>query len=255
MAQHQIKDTTHLLVYGHEGWLEEYPSHYHLGDPILVKMQWGHNLAVDGLVNAAYLTHTVCAPDGTSAPAKAEASGDLWYDITADTNQEGWHTIVTAYDECWAQYPNEEYKLGTRADYPDAIEVRDYCQYATTCVSVGHHHSTTIVPPAGVELFLHPVSDPNYVVGHALKLQLLFRGKPTGTHAGTLVYQAENGLEETELQADQDGIFTITPQKTGTYCLIVRHVIDEKKDNCYEGRNYTITHCFKVGEHGHHHHH
>ncbi len=33
MAQNNIKDTTHLLVYGHEGWLEEYPSHYHLGDP------------------------------------------------------------------------------------------------------------------------------------------------------------------------------------------------------------------------------
>ena len=35
MAQNNIKDTTHLLVYGHEGWkLEEYPSHYHLGDPL-----------------------------------------------------------------------------------------------------------------------------------------------------------------------------------------------------------------------------
>ena len=54
MAQNNIKDTTHLLVYGHEGWLEEYPSHYHLGDPIMVKMQWGHNLAVDGLPNKDY---------------------------------------------------------------------------------------------------------------------------------------------------------------------------------------------------------
>ena len=57
MAQNNIKDTTHLLVYGHEGWLEEYPSHYHLGDPIMVKMQWGHNLAVDGLPNKDYLKH------------------------------------------------------------------------------------------------------------------------------------------------------------------------------------------------------
>ena len=74
MAQNNIKDTTHLLVYGHEGWLEEYPSHYHLGDPIMVKMQWGHNLAVDGLPNKDYLKHHIYAPDGTCAEASAEPS-------------------------------------------------------------------------------------------------------------------------------------------------------------------------------------
>ena len=107
MAQNNIKDTTHLLVYGHEGWLEEYPSHYHLGDPIMVKMQWGHNLAVAGLPNKDYLKHHIYAPDGTCAEASAEPSGDLWYDITADTNQEGFHMLVTSYDECWAQYPTK----------------------------------------------------------------------------------------------------------------------------------------------------
>ena len=120
MAQNNIKDTTHLLVYGHEGWLETYPSHYHLRDPIMVKMQWGHNLAVDGLPNKDYLKHHIYAPDGTCTQASAEPSGDLWYDITADTNQEGFHMLVTSYDECWAQYPNEDYKLGTREQYPDA---------------------------------------------------------------------------------------------------------------------------------------
>ena len=36
-----------------------------------------------------------------------EPSGDLWYDITADTNQEELHMLVTSYDECWHN-PNEE---------------------------------------------------------------------------------------------------------------------------------------------------
>ena len=255
MAQNNIKDTTHLLVYGHEGWLEEYPSHYHLGDPIMVKMQWGHNPAVDGLPNKDYLKHHIYAPDGTCAEASAEPSGDLWYDITADTNQEGFHMLVTSYDECWAQYPNEDYKLGTREQYPDAIEVRDYCQYATTCVSVGHHHDTEVTPIKGLEMYLLPVSNPNYVVGHELKLQLMLQDKPADTHKGTLIYQSENGLVETEITSDANGVFTVKPDKVGTYCLIVRHVTNDKKDGIYEGRNFTITHCFKVGEHGHHHHH
>ena len=28
----KIKDTTDKLVYGHEGWLEDYLFHYHAGD-------------------------------------------------------------------------------------------------------------------------------------------------------------------------------------------------------------------------------
>ncbi len=254
MAERKIKDTTHLLVYGHEGWLEEYPSHYHAGDPIMAKMQWGHNLVVDGLPNGEYLKHHVYAPDGTCTKAVAEYSGDLWYNITADTNQEGFYMLVTSYDECWAQYPNEEYKLGTRAQYPDAIEVRDYCQYATTCVSVGHHHDTEVSPIKGLEMYLRPISNPNYQVGHQLKLQLIIQDMPSNAHQGTLIYQTPENLEETEITSDDNGIFTVTPNKTGTYCLIVRHVTNDKKDNCYEGRNFTITHCFKAGEHAHHHH-
>lgn len=163
--------------------------------------------------------------------------------------------LVTSYDECWAQYPNEDYKLGTREQYPDAIEVRDYCQYATTCVSVGHHHDTEVTPIKGLEMYLLPVSNPNYVVGHELKLQLMLQDKPADTHKGTLIYQSENGLVETEITSDANGVFTVKPDKVGTYCLIVRHVTNDKKDGIYEGRNFTITHCFKVGEHGHHHHH
>ena len=75
MAQNNIKDTTHLLVYGHEGWLEEYPSHYHLGDPIMVKMQWGHNLAVDGLPNKDYLKHHIYAL--RPLPNQAEICGTI----------------------------------------------------------------------------------------------------------------------------------------------------------------------------------
>ena len=45
----KIKDTTDKLVYGHEGWLEDYLFHYHAGDTILTKFNWGHDMKRDGL--------------------------------------------------------------------------------------------------------------------------------------------------------------------------------------------------------------
>ena len=101
MAQNNIKDTTHLLVYGHGRLAGRIPIPLSFGRSYYGKMQWGHNLAVDGLPNKDYLKHHIYAPDGTCAEASAEPSGDLWYDITADTNQEGFHMLVTSYDECW----------------------------------------------------------------------------------------------------------------------------------------------------------
>ena len=175
--------------------------------------------------------------------------------IIFESMEENIEEAKNCFNQLKEKYPNEDYKLGTREQYPDAIEVRDYCQYATTCVSVGHHHDTEVTPIKGLEMYLLPVSNPNYVVGHELKLQLMLQDKPADTHKGTLIYQSENGLVETEITSDANGVFTVKPDKVGTYCLIVRHVTNDKKDGIYEGRNFTITHCFKVGEHGHHHHH
>ncbi|MBF7082449.1 hypothetical protein IT084_05580 [Desulfallas sp. Bu1-1] len=44
-----FKDTTHLMVYGHESWLELAGSHGHVGENVTVYLKWGHNMQVDGL--------------------------------------------------------------------------------------------------------------------------------------------------------------------------------------------------------------
>ena len=90
-------------------------------------------------------------------------------------------------------------------------------------------HDTEVTPIKGLEMYLLPVSNPNYVVGHELKLQLMLQDKPADAHKGTLIYQSENGLVETEIASDANGIFTVKPDKVGTYCLIVRHVTDDKR--------------------------
>jgi uncharacterized GH25 family protein len=40
------RDTTDLIVYGHEGWLELTSSHGHEGGDFEVHLKWGHNMQV-----------------------------------------------------------------------------------------------------------------------------------------------------------------------------------------------------------------
>ncbi len=249
-----VRDTTDLLVYGHEGWLEYYPSHYHAGDPIMAKLKWGHNMEVDGLPRMNELTYRAYAPDGTFVEAKAEEGGDFWFDLTADTDQEGFYTVITHYDNCYARYGADRYKRGSRVENPDADEVLDYCQYATTCISVGHHHETQMYHIPGLAISLLPTTGPKYTVNHEITFQLMVEDQPALENETVLIYQSENGLVETKVVSDEKGQFHITPDKAGMYCLIARVRREEKKEGEYDGQSLTASHCFRVLEETHHHH-
>ena len=61
----------------------------------MAKLKWGHNMEVDGLPRMKELTYRAYAPDGTFVEAKVEEGGDFWFDLTADTDQEGFYTVIT----------------------------------------------------------------------------------------------------------------------------------------------------------------
>lgn len=247
------RDTTDLLVYGHEGWLEDYPSHYHAGDPIMAKLKWGHNMEEDGLPRIKELTYHAYAPDGTCAEAKAEEAGDFWFDLTADTDQEGFYTMAAKYDNCYARYGADRYKRGSRVENPDADEVLSYVQCATTCISVGHHHETDVPAIPGLPISLLPTTGPKYTVHHPITFQLTVEDKPVSGNEAVLIYQSENGPEETPVTSDENGQFHITPAKAGMYCLIARVRRSEKKEGEYDGQSLTASHCFRVMEESHSH--
>lgn len=43
-----IHDTTHLVIQGHEGWMEFRSSHGHHGSPVEVLFKWGDRMKSDG---------------------------------------------------------------------------------------------------------------------------------------------------------------------------------------------------------------
>jgi hypothetical protein len=57
-------DTTELMVYGHEPWLEVVGSDGRTGGSIEVHVKWGHNMQTDGLARKEGMTALVVAPGG-----------------------------------------------------------------------------------------------------------------------------------------------------------------------------------------------
>ncbi|MDD5952131.1 MAG: DUF4198 domain-containing protein [Oscillospiraceae bacterium] len=258
METKAFRDTTHKLVHGHEGWMEDFITHYHAGDPIMVTVNWGHNCQKDGLVNIDQMTYTVCAPDGTISEVKAEISDEEAIDLTAfDTPEEGFYTFIAEYNNCWAKYGerDEDYKFGDRTAYPDAQEVRNYHQYATMVVPVGHFHENEMYQIPSMEISILPTTGMGYEAGHTISFQIIVQGKPGAKLPATLVHLTDDGTEETQVTADENGVVTICPEEAGTYCMIVR-ATDETKDpdGKYEATSFTATHAFRVAEHHHHDH-
>ena len=258
MDHKKFLDTTHKLVHGHEGWMEDFISHYHSGDPIMAMLKWGHNCQLDGVVNMDQVICTVCAPDGTITEVQKELSDDECIDLTADTLEEGFYTFISEYDNCWAKYgeSDDDYKLGDRKAYPDAIEVHNYRQYATMVVPVGHFHENEMYAIPSLEMSILPATGMGYQATHPIQFQVMVQGKPAAKLPVTLIHLTDDGTAETPLTTDENGIVTVTPEEAGTYCVIAR-ATDETADpeGRYEATSFTATHGFRVAAHHHHHDH
>ncbi len=259
METKSYRDTTHKLVHGHEGWMEDFISHYHACDPIMAMLKWGHNCQTDGLPKMEQMTYTVCAPDGSINDVKCELGDEDCLDLTADTLEEGYYTFIATYNNCWAKYgeADEDYKFGDRKEYPDAIEVRNYLQYATLTVPVGHFHAHELDPIPSMKLSILPAKGSDFQETHAISFLAVFDGKPLVNHKALAVQILDDGSTiETELMSDEDGIVRFLPEIKGTYSMVLRYSDEiSDPDGRYEGTNYTATHGFRVSEHSHDHDH
>ena len=248
----KIKDTTDKLVYGHEGWLEDYVFHYHAGDSIMTKFNWGHDMTHDGLPRLEIITLKAYAPDGTEEEVTAKETGKDYIDLTAETDQEGMYLFTTAYDNCYAELPGNKWKIGTRKDFPDAVNVGRYVQSATACVFVGHD-GTHDVYDVKLPTSVIPVS-PDFRAGHELTFEVKTDGKPQASDDVKFIFMAEGGNKVVDMKTDENGIIKVTPEEPGVYGIIARYVVDSDSED-YEKIHYTATHCFRVKEHDHSDHH
>ena len=246
-----IKDTTDMLVYGHEGWLEDYVFHYHAGDSVMSMLKWGHNMECDGLPRLEEISIKAFAPDGTVEEVEVKETGKEYLDLTSETDQEGYYIFSIQYDNCYAEYPENKWKKGNKKEHPDAVAVNRYVQSATNSVFVGHGDNME-VHDAPLLTTLLPVK-PDFLAGHELTFILKTDGKPQACDDIDFIYRGENGVTTEKLSTGADGILKITPKEPGLYCLIARYIIEESCDE-YDTIHYTATHCFRVKEHDDHHH-
>ena len=257
MEKKMFRDTTHKLVHGHEGWMEDFISHYHAGDPIMAMLKWGHNCQSDGMAKMDTMTYTVCAPDGTIEPVKCELGDEDCYDLTADTLEEGYYTFIATYDNCWAQYGegDDDWKFGDRKQFSDAMNVYNYNQYATLIVPVGHFHEREMYTIPSMRLSVLPTTGSDYQETHKIDFRVILEGKPLPNHPAIVVRLLDDGSTvEQEVQSDENGIISYVPEQKGTYVIIVRAKDDvQDPDGRYEGTRFTATHGFRVSEHSHHH--
>ena len=246
-----IKDTTDKLVYGHEGWLEDYVFHYHAGDSIMTMLKWGHNMECDGLPRIEELSFKTFAPDGTQEEVQVKETGKEYLDLTSETDQEGMYIFSIQYDNCYAEYPGDKWKKGNKKDNPDAVAVNRYVQSATNCIFVGHGENREVFD-APLLTTLLPVS-PEFVAGHELTFVLKTDGKPQACDDIDFIFKGEGEKTTEKLSTGEDGVLKITPKEPGVYGLIARYVLDGDSDD-YDNIHYTATHCFRVKEHGGHDH-
>ena len=178
--------------------------------------------------------------------------GKDYIDLTAETDQEGMYLFTTAYDNCYAELPGNKWKIGTRKDFPDAVNVGRYVQSATACVFVGHD-GTHDVYDVKLPTSVIPVS-PDFRAGHELTFEVKTDGKPQASDDVKFIFMAEDGNKVVDMKTDENGIIKVTPEEPGVYGIIARYVVDSDSED-YEKIHYTATHCFRVKEHDHSDHH
>lgn len=249
--KNNIKDTTDKLVYGHEGWLEDYVFHYHAGDSIQTMLKWGHNTECDGLPRTEELTFKTFAPDGTVEDVEVKDTGKEFLDLISETDQEGIYIFSIQYDNCYAEYPGDKWKKGKKGEHPDAVAVNRYVQSATNCITVGHSDDTNVYAAPLLTTLLPENAE--FVVGHEIKFVLKTDGEPQACDDIDLIIKGEGEKTTEKLSTGADGVLKITPKKPGIYCLIARYIIEKSCDD-YDTIHYTATHCFRVKEHGGHDH-
>ena len=94
MTQKPYRDTTHLMVQGHEGWLEVNNTHYHAGAPVEVLFKWGHNMKVDGLCQKERLVAYAFDPEGTKRMLSINDRDEESYAISFMPEREGYYQVV-----------------------------------------------------------------------------------------------------------------------------------------------------------------
>lgn len=238
-------DTTDLMFYGHELWLEMVGSHGHAGGGAEVRVKWGHNMQTDGLARKEGMAALVVVPGGEREELAIADGGADHYILRFSTPEEGFYHVVVENRGSYEVDRQGGYLRGTRREHLDAAQAVLYHQYAQTFIPVGHDLEG-VPRRAGLPLEIVPAVWKQWRVDDEIGLQVEFRGKPLEGVALDVVCNGPGGYRQWQEMTHGDGRINLKAWETGRYLVVARYWVPEGREGLYDALSLTATLCFVV---------
>lgn len=236
-----FRDTTHLVIWGHEGWLEFRSSHGHHDSAAEVLYKWGHNMQVDGLCRKDILKAYLIDPQGEKTDLAIGEADEAVYKLTFTPEQAGFYRPVVEADGITTVTVDGQYLSVPKKDCEFPLESAAFTQYASAIVPVGHDLEGN-VHAVGGNLELSPTYWKPWRAGDTIELLVTAKGSPAAGTEVALINGMAEGEEPVLKETDSEGKVSFTFAKPGLYLAMVRYADnDDSKEGYYDRRNYTAT--------------
>jgi len=238
-------DTTDLMVYGHEPWLEIGGSHGHEGEDAELHLKWGHNMRADGLASREGMAAFVVYPGGSTEELVVENGCAKFHVVSFNPPVDGLYNVVSKNIGSYVLDREGNHHQGTRREYPDAAKAVLYNQYAQCIVPVGHDLEG-VPRSSGTTLEIRPVYWKHWQVGETLPLVVFFRGEPLDGIAVDVAVSGPAGYRQCQEMTGPEGGLALLAEEPGRYLVIARHRVPECEAGVYDELSLTATLAFMV---------
>lgn len=241
-----FRDTTHLMVEGHEGWLEVNENISSPGERVNAQFKWGHNMQTDGLCSTEGLSAWIINPKGEKVQQALVPGEGLYYEMSFTPEEGGCYDLTVQKEAVYCITADGKYLPGSRKDNPQAEQGVAYTQCARCLVQVGNKEmAVPVTPPCN--LLFSQLNQYNFQVGNELQVKVLFKGEPLGETEVIMARMGAGGYSSQVKSTDGEGLISIVPDLAGKYILVTRHM-DEKdqEEGEYDKRSYTSVYSFTV---------
>ncbi len=242
----EFRDTTDLMVYGHEGWLEPSTTHIHEGDTVQLYFNWGHNMVSDGLARKDGLSAFFVSPDGKQQDLSVSGQEDNCYVFNVVPETSGLYHFVCKYVGSYVVDQEGNYHIGNLKDFPDAKTASLYTQFSHLALRVGHGPSENqmdTMPELDLRLIPEGWKHPH--TGDEILFNLEYDLKPLPETKVNLTHAPDNGgdVNYKIFETDDQGNFNVKFEEPGRYLLIARHKSPDTVSDLYTDASLTTT-CF-----------
>ncbi|GEM_PF-691494 len=235
-----FRDTTDLLVYGHEGWLEFPRTHGHAGKKAEVFLKWGHNMQTDGLCRQEGLKAWVINPAGEKQELGIEDGFPDYYVLSFVPEMEGLYQVVVQLDDFYSIDIEGKFRHGSRREWPGAVESVFYTQVYRTIIPVGHN-LTGVINPVGTIMEIGPREWIGWQAGSDLEIEVFLNNQAIAGQEVIIAWNGPDGYRSSVAMTDEKGVTTVNLQEPGQYMFLARTSFPEKVADSHDKRSVTGT--------------